>query len=114
MSQFVTKSELEQLGLGSLVGTKLLRAYMHGFFMDTRLYNKAKAIAEPFAYESYRKDTIKKKIEEKRANRIGLVKKLPKINKDYAAALLAQNNNAPATVCSVLKFIESWLMYMNA
>lgn len=87
MVQFVTKEELEQLGLGSLVGSKLLRAYMHGYFMDTRLHNKATAIAEPFAYETYRKETIKKKIEEKRANRIGLVKKVPKVNKEYAAAL---------------------------
>lgn len=89
--QFVTKAELEQLGLTSLVGTKLLRAYMHGFFIDMRLYGKAKAIAEPFAYEDYRKQAVKKRIEEKRANRIGLVKKLPKVNKDYAATLMHKN-----------------------
>jgi len=34
-----------------LIGTNLLRAYMHGFFMDVRLYNKAKDIANPFAFE---------------------------------------------------------------
>ncbi len=31
-----------KLGLSHLVGTNLLRAYMHGFFVDNRLYNKAK------------------------------------------------------------------------
>lgn len=35
----------EKLGLTHLVGTPLLRAYMHGFFIDNRLYGKAKAIA---------------------------------------------------------------------
>ena len=40
--KFVTKDELEDLGLEHLIGTNLLRAYMHGFFMDARLYRKAK------------------------------------------------------------------------
>ena len=38
--KFVTRSELEGLGLAHLVGSSLLRAYMHGYFMDIRLYNK--------------------------------------------------------------------------
>ncbi len=40
--RFVTKAELDKLALGHLVGTPLLRAYMHGFFLDNRLYRKAK------------------------------------------------------------------------
>lgn len=28
------------IGLSHLVGSSLLRAYMHGFFMDIRLYHK--------------------------------------------------------------------------
>ena len=35
----------EKLGLTHLAGTPLLRAYMHGFFIDNRLYSKAKAMA---------------------------------------------------------------------
>jgi len=38
--KFVTRSELESLGLAHLVGTEFLRAYMHGFFLDIRLYHK--------------------------------------------------------------------------
>jgi ribosome biogenesis protein ENP2 len=38
----VTKADLVRLGLDHLVGTAMLRAYMHGFFIDNRLYNKAK------------------------------------------------------------------------
>lgn len=40
--RFVTRQELDRLALGHLVGTPLLRAYMHGFFVDNRLYRKAK------------------------------------------------------------------------
>jgi hypothetical protein len=34
--RFVTKADLEKLGLGHLLGTQLLRAYMHGYFVDAR------------------------------------------------------------------------------
>ena len=42
--KFVTMDELKKLSLDSLVGTNLLRAYMHGYFIDNRLYQKAKVI----------------------------------------------------------------------
>ena len=38
--KFVTRTELENLGLTHLIGSTLLRAYMHGYFMDIRLYQK--------------------------------------------------------------------------
>jgi hypothetical protein len=41
--RFVTKAELDALALGHLMGTPLLRPYMHGFFIDTRLYQKVRA-----------------------------------------------------------------------
>lgn len=55
-----------------ITGTNLLRAYMHGFFIDIRLYRKAKSVAEPFAFEEYRKRKIREKIEEERVNRVQL------------------------------------------
>ncbi|GLV38829.1 lethal (2) 34Fd [Carabus blaptoides fortunei] len=85
--KFVTKPELEGLGLEHLLGTKLLRAYMHGYFVDIRLYKKAKSIAEPFAFEDYRKKKIREKIEEQRVNRVQ-VNKLPKVNRDLALKLM--------------------------
>ncbi|KXJ04778.1 Nucleolar protein 10, partial [Exaiptasia diaphana] len=87
--KFVTKEELEKLGLTHLVGTNLLRAYMHGYFMDIRLYQKAKTIAEPFAFEEYRKRKIQEKIEEERENRVR-IKKLPRINRALAEKLLEE------------------------
>uniref|UniRef100_A0A7N9AKC1 Nucleolar protein 10 n=1 Tax=Mastacembelus armatus TaxID=205130 RepID=A0A7N9AKC1_9TELE len=68
--KFVTRKDLENLGLSHLVGSSLLRAYMHGFFMDIRLYHKVKSMANPFAYEEYRKDKIRQKIEESRTQRV--------------------------------------------
>ena len=38
--KFVTKNEISELGLDHLVGTQLMRAHMHGYFMDIRLYRK--------------------------------------------------------------------------
>lgn len=43
---------------------------MHGYFVDIRLYRKAKSVAEPFAYEEYRRKKIREKIESERTNRV--------------------------------------------
>ena len=83
--KFVTREEVEQLGVGNLVGTPLLRGYMHGFFMDTSMYNRIKAVANPFEYEEYRKKKIREKLEEKRASRIA-----PKASKKKIAAVNAR------------------------
>jgi len=80
--KFVTRQELDDLGLGHLVGTSLLRAYMHGFFMDARLYNKVHSLAKPYSLDTFMKDKISKTLEEKRAKRVQLKSNLPKVNKD--------------------------------
>ena len=74
--KFVSREDVDKLGISDLVGTPLLRGYMHGFFMDIKLYNRVKAVANPFAYEDYRKKKLKEKMEAKRASRIA-----PKENK---------------------------------
>ncbi|XP_002157010.2 nucleolar protein 10 [Hydra vulgaris] len=91
--KFVTDTDLDNLGLSHLRGTGLVRAYMHGFFIDMRLYHKAKSIVEPFAYEEYRKNRIKTKLEEERSSRIK-VNKMPKINRHLAEKLLDQKANS--------------------
>uniref|UniRef100_A0A2K6GG04 Nucleolar protein 10 n=1 Tax=Propithecus coquereli TaxID=379532 RepID=A0A2K6GG04_PROCO len=77
--------QLLLLRLTHLIGSPFLRAYMHGFFMDIRLYHKVKLMVNPFAYEEYRKDRIRQKIEETRAQR-----KLPKVNKELALKLIEE------------------------
>uniref|UniRef100_A0A665V4H2 Nucleolar protein 10 n=1 Tax=Echeneis naucrates TaxID=173247 RepID=A0A665V4H2_ECHNA len=90
--KFVTRKDLENLGLSHLVGSSLLRAYMHGYFMDIRLYHKVKSMTNPFAYEEYRKDKIRQKIEESRTQRVQL-KKLPKVNKELALKLMEEGDD---------------------
>lgn len=78
-TRFVTRAELARVGLDHLMGTALLRAYMHGFFIDNRLYSKAVALAAPLGYEQYRQQRVAAKMEEERKSRISLVRKLPKV-----------------------------------
>merc|ERR1712054_610471 len=88
--KFVTKQELSVLGLDHLIGTKLLRASMHGYFIDLRLYKKAKAIADPFAFDNYRKQKIDEALKSQEISRIAIKKKLPKVNANLADRLLDQ------------------------
>ena len=85
--RFVTREELTRLGMDNLVGTNMLRAYMHGFFVDNRLYGKAKAIAQPFSYEQYKQQKVEEKLAEERSTRIVVKKKAPKVNAALAARL---------------------------
>lgn len=82
--KFVTKQELTELGLDHLEGTNLLKAYMHGFFVDMRLYQKAKLSVNPFSFEKYRKEKVDKKIEESRPQRLQVKSDVPKVNKEVA------------------------------
>lgn len=72
--KFVTKDELDSLGLAHLVGSDVLKAYMHGYFMHQKLYRRAVDVTEPFAYEKYRKQKAREKIEELRQSRISKVR----------------------------------------
>lgn len=82
--KFITKQELVDLGLDHLEGTNLLKAYMHGFFVDMRLYQKALSTANPFTFEKYRKEKVAKKIEESRPQRLQVKSDVPKVNRDVA------------------------------
>uniref|UniRef100_A0A1E1XDF1 Putative nucleolar protein n=1 Tax=Amblyomma aureolatum TaxID=187763 RepID=A0A1E1XDF1_9ACAR len=100
--KFVTQRELEDLGLGHLVGTNLLRAYMHGYFLDVRLYHKAKALVQPFAYDEYRKRKIRDTLEATRKNRVESKCKLPTVNRELARRLqeAAETENTAQKVAS--------------
>lgn len=67
--KFVTADDLEQLGAKELVGSKFLQPYMHGYFMDQRLHQKLKAAMDPFAFEEYRKQRVRQKLDAKRTMR---------------------------------------------
>ena len=86
--KFLTKFDVEELGASSLIGTEHLRAYMHGYFMEMKMYQSLRAVAKPFEYEEHRKKRINDKLEEKRGSRIIPKKKLPKVNKQLAEKML--------------------------
>lgn len=90
--KFLTKIELQELGLDHLEGTNLLRAYMHGYFIDMRLYNKARAANDPFAFEKYRREKIRQEIEKTRPNRLQITSNLPAVNKEMAIRLIDEKD----------------------
>lgn len=73
--KFVDRNELDALNLTHLIGSSQLKPYMHGFFLDLRLYTKARAIANPFAYAEHRERLIRDKLEAEQESRIRGAKK---------------------------------------
>ena len=81
----------------ALIGTPLLRAYMHGYFVDVRLYKKAQTLARPvetsvskkFVEERVRKEMteILKRVE---------TKKKPKVNSELFERLQIEENEDEA------------------
>ncbi|PNY29149.1 Ribosome biogenesis protein ENP2 [Tolypocladium capitatum] len=91
--KFLTLPELKQLSLAHLVGkTNLLRPYMHGYFVASKLYEQAKLIANPYAWEEERMKRVKDKIEKERASRIRGGKKV-KVNQKLVDKLLKKQEN---------------------
>ncbi|XP_014297984.1 nucleolar protein 10 [Microplitis demolitor] len=90
--KFVTEKELDELGFSHLKGTNMLRAYMHGYFMDVRLWRKAKDAIQPFSFEEFKKKKIREAINENRASKIK-IDKLPQINKELAYKLMENETN---------------------
>lgn len=93
--KFLTRAEIDSLGIQNLVGTPLLRGYMHGFFIHVGLYNRVRAVAKPFEYREYRSQKIKERMEEKRASRIAPKKNAAemeraKVNPELADRLRAK------------------------
>ncbi|MCL7037221.1 hypothetical protein MKW94_005171, partial [Papaver nudicaule] len=87
--KFLTSEDIERYNLTNLIGTNLLRAYMHGYFIDYRLYKKAKSLANPFEYEQYIEEIKKKKLEDLGRTRISKkLRKLPKVNPKLAEKFL--------------------------
>ncbi|KAI1141397.1 WD40 repeat-like protein [Hypoxylon sp. FL0543] len=86
--KFLTLPELKSLSLAHLIGkTNLLRPYMHGYFVASKLYEQARLIANPYAIEEERAKRVKEKVEKERASRIRGNKKV-KVNQNLVDKLL--------------------------
>lgn len=91
--KFLTLAELKTLSLAHLIGkTNLLRPYMHGYFVASKLYDQARLIANPYVWEEERTKRIKEKVEKERESRIRGKKKV-KVNQKLADKLLDRQQN---------------------
>lgn len=63
------------------------------FFVDIRLYNKARSAIEPFAFEKYRKEKIRQQIEASRPARLKIKSNLPAVNQELALKYMDENEN---------------------
>ena len=91
--KFVTLNELDEIGGKNLIGTKMLKPYMHGYFIDWRLYKKLKQLTEPFDYNKYLSDKREQKLEKYFGERIVMNKRLkPKINSKLLNAIPEDKN----------------------
>lgn len=67
------------------------------------MYKRAKSIADPFAFEEYKKRKIREKIEQERPSRIKIDDNLPKVNRDLASRLLDNNTGKKKQSTDLLK-----------
>lgn len=83
------------LGLDHLVGTPALKPYMHGYFLSLKLYDTARIIANPFAYDEHREKLVRDKMEKEAESRIR-AKKQPgvKVNKELAEKIYRDEEKA--------------------
>ena len=88
--KFLTSAQLQSLSLDHLVGkTNLLRPYMHGYFVQQRLYEEARLITNPSSWEEERAKRVKEKIDKERESRIrGKKKVAAKVNRRLAERIL--------------------------
>ncbi|KAJ1301998.1 hypothetical protein OPQ81_000833 [Rhizoctonia solani] len=82
--KFVERAELDRLGLTHLIGTPALKPYMHGFFLSLKLYDAARLIANPFAYDEHRERVVRDKLEKLSESRIRSKGEGVKVNKALA------------------------------
>jgi ribosome biogenesis protein ENP2 len=67
---FLTKEQLQALGAEKLIGTSVVKAYMHGFWMDRKVHAKLRDVAEPFRFEQYQQQRVQAELEKSRPMRM--------------------------------------------
>jgi len=90
--RFVTRDELEKLNATELIGSNMLKPALHGYFMHLRLYRKLMDAADPFAYDKYRREKAREKLEKERESRIA------KVSRRRLAGTGARQSNVTANV----------------
>lgn len=91
--KFLDQKALEELSCTNLIGTKFLTPYMHGYFMDLKMYKKLKALAEPFNYQKYLDEKKQEKINKILDNKIIIKNKGKTISSTNNAKSSEKNSN---------------------
>lgn len=109
--KFLTKQDVAKLGISHLIGSNVLRAYMHGYFIDNELYDKVNLIANPNSIKDEREREIRKRIEKERESRIrstgAFTNTKIKVNKEYVDQLQHKlGSEAAETVVNDDRFKE--------
>ncbi len=84
--KFVTREDLHEIGGDSLIGTKFVRRYMHGFFINSKLHKQMRLVANPGLNEDAEARKVAQKMEEQRASRISVDVKPAKKKRESEAA----------------------------
>lgn len=93
--KFLDRSELKKLGLDCLIGTSMLKPYMHGYFISLKLYDTVKLVANPSAYAEHREKLIQEKMNKIAETRIRAKKDVKvKVNKPLAEKILREEEKA--------------------
>jgi ribosome biogenesis protein ENP2 len=67
---FLTREQLAALGAEKLIGSSVVKAYMHGYWMDRKVHAKLRDVSEPFLYEKYRQQKVSEELEKNRPMRM--------------------------------------------
>ncbi|KAH3901754.1 ribosome biosynthesis protein ENP2 SCDLUD_001529 [Saccharomycodes ludwigii] len=99
--RFITREDVTKLNIGHLVGSKVLRPYMHGFFINTELYDRVSLISNPDSFKDQREREIRKRIEKERESRIrtggAIEKPKVKVNKNLVERLSTKRGSKAVT-----------------
>ena len=94
--KFLTQKDLEEIDGVNLIGSRFVKPYMHGYFMEWKLYKKLKSLSEPFAYDKYLEDKKKEKMNKLTEERIQFNRtKKFRVNEKLANDFQTNETNKP-------------------
>jgi len=80
---------------------------MHGYFIDMRLYRKAKSVVEPYSLNTLKQQKVKEKIEQERQSRIQIkVRKIKCWNQIFS--LITSTSSFSYIMSSYLTALFRW------
>ena len=102
--KFVSRDELTVLGACHLIGTNLLKPYMHGFFMKLKLYGQLKSVQSAgesqLTPQEMAKHRLRVRMEKKLQERILIKQNLPAVNKELAKEIVKSTANKRSKIDS--------------